>query len=117
MANTVCHIEFNVTDMSRAQAFFEGMFGWTFREFMPEMTVFGNGDQHIGGLMLADKVSPGESPSVWFDVEDIESSLSRATKLGGSVHSPAHPVPTVGLSGVVCDPDGNRVGLVQFTNE
>ncbi|MBX3112429.1 MAG: VOC family protein [Fimbriimonadaceae bacterium] len=112
--NTVCHIEFDVTDVARAQAFYKGLFGWTFRAFTDSMVVFGVGDQHIGGLQRVEAVEPGASPSVWFQVEDLDSALGRAAALGGAVVSPRQDVPNVGWSAQVADPDGNRVGLVQY---
>lgn len=65
--NRICHIEFHVTDVARAQRFYEGLFGWTFRPFHDEMVVFGFGDEHIGGLQRVDAVTSGSSPSIWFE--------------------------------------------------
>ncbi|MFN8220011.1 MAG: VOC family protein [Fimbriimonadales bacterium] len=110
----VCHIEWQSTDLSRSQAFFEGLFGWDFRSFGDTMVVFGTGEKHIGGLMKADRVEVGSSPSVWFDVDDIDAMCEKAVGLGGKVHAEKGPVPGVGFSAVVTDPDGNQVGLVQF---
>jgi predicted enzyme related to lactoylglutathione lyase len=112
--NTFCHIEFQCTDMKRAQAFYEGLFEWTFRSFGDEMTVFGVGDQHLGGLQKTDHVTPGASPSVWLEVDSIENYLAKAQKLGGKVGKEKSPVPGVGHSAMVTDPDGNHVGIVQF---
>ena len=39
-----------------------------------------------------------------------------APKLGGQIARGKQPVPNVGWSATVTDPDGNRVGLVQFTS-
>src|SRR5437870_194310 len=112
--HTVCHIEFHATDLARSQAFYEGLFGWTFRAFGPSMVVFGQGDAHIGGLIKVDEVAAGSSPSVWFDVESIDDTMSRGQALGGGVRLEKSEVPSVGWSAVLVDPDGNGVGLVQF---
>ena len=112
--NTFCHIEFQCTDLKKAQAFYEGMFEWTFRSFGDEMVVFGSGDQHLGGLSKAASVSPGTSPSVWVEVDDLDAYMAKASKCGGSVVGEKHPVPNVGWSAQVADPDGNHVGMVQF---
>ena len=112
--NTICHIEFEVTDVPRAQAFFEGLFGWTFRSFTDSMVVFGNGSDHIGGLQRVDKVETGATPSVWFQVADLDDYMAKASALGGSVVSGRAEVPHVGWSAQVADPDGNRVGIVQY---
>ena len=114
MAHTVCHIEIAVTDLQRAQAFYSKIFDWSFRQFGPEMIVFGSGDQHIGGFMKADRVVAGESPSVWFEVESIEAMLDKARAAGGSVVAEKSEVPSVGWSAAISDLDGNRIGMVQF---
>jgi predicted enzyme related to lactoylglutathione lyase len=113
--NTVCHIEFDVVDLDRAQAFYEPLFGWSFREFMGgQMRVFGVGETHVGGLMLKDQVVPGRSPSVWIQVPDLDGVVARAPELGGSVQEPKYPVLGVGHSALIADPDGNPVGLVEY---
>lgn len=112
--HTICHIEWDVTDLARAQRFYEGLFGWNFRSFGEEMVVFGVGGQHLGGLMKVDQVHAGNSPSVWIEVEDVEAMCSKAATLGGSVKKSKEPVPGVGFSAVVTDLDGNNVGMVEF---
>lgn len=102
------------TDLDRSQAFFEALFGWTFRAFMDDMRVFGLGDDHIGGLMKTGQVKTAESPSLWFEVEDIDASLAKASELGAPVVSPKGQTPSVGWTAQIGDPDGNAIGLVQF---
>ena len=114
--NTFCHVEFQSTDLKRSQAFYEGLFEWTFRDFGGDMIVFGLGDQHLGGLQKAEKVTPGNSPSVWIEVDSIENYLAKAPTVGGAVLGPKQPVPSVGFSAMIADPDGNPVGLVQFAS-
>lgn len=112
--NDVCHIEWQVTDLSRAQRFFEGMFEWTFQSFGDEMVIFSVGDRHLGGLTKVKTTEPGLSPSIWIETDDIDASVRRAASLGGRAGADRQPVPGVGFSATVRDPDGNTVGLVQF---
>lgn len=112
--NQVCHIEWNVTDLARAQEFYGAMFDWKFQSFGGDMVVFGTGTEHIGGLTKVDAVSIGSSPSVWLETDDLDAHLARAIELGGGCRSQKQPVPGVGWSGVASDPDGNPIGLVQF---
>lgn len=114
MPNTICHIELETTDMSRAQAFYSGLFDWTFRAFTDDMVVFGCGDQHLGGLMRVEEVSVGRSPSIWIMVDDLDASIAKAQSLGAAVLSPKSPVPHVGWSAQITDLDGNHVGMVEF---
>ncbi|MBS1716014.1 MAG: VOC family protein [Armatimonadetes bacterium] len=113
--NTVCHIEWDVTDLERAQTFFGAVFEWTFRSFGGDMVVFGSGDKHLGGFMKVDSVHAGFSPSVWIEVGSIEATLAKVASVGGSVVKGKGDVPGVGWSAVFTDPDGNRVGIVQFS--
>ncbi len=113
--HNVCHVEFAVSDLKRSQDFYGGLFNWTFRSFGSEMVVFGLGDQHIGGLSKAQTISPGDSPSVWFRVEEIDPYLAKASRLGGGIRTEKKEVPGVGWSACLLDPDNNPVGIVQFT--
>ncbi|MCW5936915.1 MAG: VOC family protein [Fimbriimonadaceae bacterium] len=116
--NTVCHIEIEVTDLKRSQAFYQGLFGWHFSEFaMPDMVVFGQEEEHIGGLMRVDRVEPSRSPSVWYRVADLDKSIDTACGLGGSIEEEKGEVASVGWSAVVRDPDGNRVGMVMYAED
>lgn len=112
----LCHVEYNVTDLARSQAYFAALFGWDFRAFGETMVVFGKGDDHIGGLMLKQpsEVVSGGSPSLWFKVGSLDDTGAASAAHGGSGLSDKHPVPGVGMSAVVTDPDGNSVGLVQY---
>lgn len=112
----VCHIEFDAVDMDRAQAFYEAMFGWTFKSFMGgEMRVFGVGDSHVGGLMRANAVQAGTSPSVWIKVDSCDRVLDIAKSVGGTVVKEKGEVPGVGYSAQIRDPEGNIVGIVEYT--
>jgi len=115
--NTVCHVEFDSTDLERSQRFFEGLFGWKFRAFTDKMVVFGTDEGHVGGLEKVDAVRPGTTPSVWFRVPDIEAYVAKASGLGGSVLREKTELPHVGWSAQLADPDGNPVGLVQFSED
>lgn len=114
MANTICHVEIETTDMDRAQAFYGALFDWNFRAFTDEMVVFGIGDQHLGGFMKVPEVSAGRSPSIWIEVDSVDATVEKAVSLGSTVVSPKSPVPHVGWSAQVSDPDGNQVGMVEF---
>lgn len=118
MYSEICHIEFEVTDLARSRTFYEGLFGWKFSDFaIPDMMVFGSEEKHIGGLMRVDKVTPGQSPTIWFRVKNVEESVQRAQSLGGTMTSPKSEVPNVGWSATITDLDGNTVGFVQFTED
>ena len=112
--NTVCHIEWEVTDLDRAQAFYQALFDWKFQSFGGNMVVFGTGDTHIGGLSKSESPRKGYSPGVWIEVDDADAYCAKAKAIGGSVLSEKDEVPNVGWSALLGDPDGNPVGIVQF---
>ena len=97
-----------------SQKFYEGLFGWEFRSFVEGMVVFGIGDQHIGGLMKREQVVVGKSPNLWFQVESLDDMMKKAVEFGGTASDEKSPVPGVGWSTTVLDPDDNIVGLVQY---
>ena len=115
--NTVCHVEFDSTNLERSQKFYEGLFGWKFRAFTDSMVVFGTDEGHVGGLEKVEGVTPGTSPSIWFQVSDVDAYVAKVSGLGGRVLKEKSAVPHVGWSAQVADPDGNPVGLVQFVEE
>ena len=109
----VCHIEWAVTDLKRAQGFYSGLFGWKFESWGEEYTVF-KSPNIDGGLMKVDKVSSGKSPVIYIEVPEIESYAKKAKELGGKVTVPKTQInPSVGWFAHLTDPDGNLVGLFQ----
>lgn len=113
--NTVCHIEFQTTDLDRAEAFYKAVFEWEFRAFVPTMRVFGTGESHVGGLMLVDRVEPGRSPSVWLRVASLDETLAKVEACGGRRLGERQEVPGTGWSADFEDPEGNYVGIVEFS--
>lgn len=109
----ICHVEWSVTDLKKAQAFYGGLFGWKFQGWGEEYVLFeapGIG----GGLMKAKNVQLGESPRVYIEVDEIESYLKKVTQLGGKVAVPKTQIdPKIGWFAHLTDPDGNTVGLFQ----
>lgn len=111
---SLCHVEIQVSDLARAQQFYGAVFDWDFDAFMEDMVVFGQGESHIGGLMRVDQVDAGHSPSLWFKVENLDATLVAATQAGGTIESPRSPVPGVGFSASILDPDGTPIGIVEY---
>lgn len=113
--HTICHVEWASTDLQRSEAFFGGLFNWLFEPFGEDYVLFHSPGGIDGGLMKAEEVKPGRSPTVYVRVEEIEPYLEQAEALGGSVKVPKTEIPTVGWYAHLGDPDGNIVGLFQGT--
>ena len=45
-------------------------------------------------------------------VADVETALTRAVALGGTIDRPRTPVPGIGSTVVLLDPDKNAIGLI-----
>ena len=115
--HAICHIEWSSTDLERTKTFLSGLFDWKFESFGEDYLMFKPPEGVAGGLMKTDRVKPGESPSVYVDVEEIEPYLERAKELGGGVAVPKTEIPTIGWYAHLTDPDGNIVGLFQGSKQ
>jgi len=111
--HSICHIEWNCTDLARAQKFFGGLFEWKFEKWGEDYLMFKPPQGPGGGLMRCDKFKPGESPSIYVHVDEIEPYLGKAKELGGGVAVPKSEIPGIGWFALLTDPDGNIVGLFQ----
>ena len=117
MAYKVCHVEWEVNDLQRAQEFYGTLFEWEFKAFGENMVIFGTGTEHIGGLMKSDNVVRGNSPSVWLECPSIDVVLAKVEGAGGTIAAPKDPLPSIGFSALIKDPEGNHIGLVEFQRE
>lgn len=98
-------------DPKAAIGFYGELFGWTTTDMdmgpTGTYTIFKAGDRQVGGAIAP---PPGKNvPPSWLaycSVDDVDVALVKATKLGGSVMSPAMDIPNVGRFAVVLDPQG-----------
>ena len=113
----ICHVEWASTDLKRTQKFYGGLFGWKFEPWGDEYVLFQAPGNIGGGFMKAKEVKPGQSPTVYILVDEIEPYLKKVKDLGGKVAVPKKEIPTYGWFAHLTDPDGNIVGLFQSKNE
>jgi len=111
--HAICHVEWGSTDLEKTKNFLAGLFDWKFEPFGEEYLMFRTPEGPGGGLMKTKEVKPGESPSVYIEVDEIDPYLQRAKDLGGDVAVPKTEIPTMGWYAHLKDPDGNVVGLFQ----
>jgi predicted enzyme related to lactoylglutathione lyase len=116
------HFEIHAGDMDRAQAFYEGLFGWQFQSW-------GDGSYRLittgserpginGGLIRRHGSDPagGEPVTCWVctvNVDDVDAYVERALSGGGTVALPRMAVPGVGWLAYVKDSEGNILGMMQ----
>ena len=120
MANPVFHFEIPVTDMDRAIAFYEAVFGYDLtRESADgyDMAFFPRADGQpgaSGALARGDVYRPSHDGAViYFDVPDIDAVIARAEARGSKVLYPKKDIGAAGFVAEVEDSEGNRIALSQ----
>jgi predicted enzyme related to lactoylglutathione lyase len=111
MAHPVVHAEIRSKDPDATRVFFGEMFGWTYSDgAYPGYTFVDTGVE--GALPTAISPLQGDADQVLFfvGVEDVESALEQAERLGGRIVQPPQTVPGVTF-GVFADPQGHLVGV------
>ncbi|MFY9256702.1 MAG: VOC family protein [Fuerstiella sp.] len=114
-ANLVHHainyIEFSVTDLSQAKCFYQSAFGWKFTDYGPGYAGIQkmNGEGEVGGLAVAEAVSPG-GPLVVFYSNNLEDSLQRVRAAGGVITKEPFSFPG-GRRFQFLDPSGNELAV------
>ena len=118
MTNPVFHFEIPVTDMDRAVAFYEAVFGYLLtRETVDgyEMAFFPRADGQpgaSGALAKGDVYRPShDGPVIYFDVPDIDAVLARAAVRGSKVLYPKKDIGAAGFVAEIEDSEGNRIAL------
>jgi predicted enzyme related to lactoylglutathione lyase len=102
-------------DAKAAVAFYQRVLGYTHEVMpMPEGSyyVLRQGEARRGGIIEA---KAGNMPSHWLpyvDVADLDDTLQRVNRNGGSTEMPPASVDNVGRFAVVHDPQGARLGLI-----
>lgn len=120
MINPVVHFEIPVTDMGRAIAFYEGVFGYQLsRQNVDgyDMAFFPRADGAAGAsgaLAKGDVYRPShDGPVIYFDVPDIDAVLERATARGSKMLYPKKDIGAGGFVAEIEDSEGNRIALSQ----
>ncbi len=113
MAGEVVHVEFPSKDVDRAQAFWSGLFGWSFADAgMPGMDYrMAQVSDQAGAALMQSEDRPGH-PNFYFATDDVDASIAKVRELGGSADDKM-PVPTHGWFAACKDSEGNAFHLWQ----
>lgn len=106
--NRIDYIEFNVSDIDRAKAFYGSAFGWSFTDYGPGYTAFNDG-RLDGGFSADGEVKPG-GPLVILYADDLEQVLTRIEAAGGKITRPIFDFPG-GRRFHFTDPDGYELAV------
>lgn len=120
MPSTARHVAINADDLPRARAFYERVFGWTFKPWgPPDFYQADPGEGAWAALQsrrtIAGKTMPGLE--VTFDVPDIEAAVLAVEAGGGKVLMPPFHIEGVGHLIWFEDPEGNIAGAMQYDRE
>lgn len=122
MNNAISWFEIPATDLSRAQKFYESIFGITFNAMdLPniKMRMFPLDDpiNGVGGAIVDSggfhKPSLTDGPLIYLNGNpDLQKVLDKVEDAGGKVMVPKTEIsPEYGFMGVFIDTEGNRIGL------
>ena len=113
--------ELITSDPAKAAEFYGSLFGWTIESMeMPGVGVYRVikvGDQPMAGLM-ATPPGAGGMPPAWgsyVTVQNVDSTVEAAQRLGGQVLVPVMDVPGVGRMAVLQDPQGAVVNVITYS--
>ena len=123
MTNPVFHFEIPVSDMDRAKAFYESVFGYRLTRTEVDgydMAFFPRADGAAGAsgaLAKGDDYRPSrEGAIIYFDVPDIDAVLQKAKQRGSRILYEKKDIGEAGFVAEFEDSEGNRVALLQVKN-
>jgi uncharacterized protein len=100
--------EIPVEDTGRARTFYGDLMGW-------EFDAFDGAEDYLLTYEGGGAIHPAhgrKGPLVYFGTDDIDASVARVRKLGGSAND-AGEIPGVGRYAECADPEGNAFGFYQ----
>jgi predicted enzyme related to lactoylglutathione lyase len=120
----VVHFEIHAKDQDKVQKFYEGAFGWEFKNLGPEMgnyRVVTTGTEAIGingGMNSVPSHAPADGQPInafvcIIGVGDIAETLQEIKAAGGTVTENVMDVPTIGKLAYCKDVEGNLFGVLQ----
>jgi uncharacterized protein len=113
MAGEMVHYELLVKDADSAQAFWGGVFGWSFSgSGMPGMDYRMARIDDTSGAAIFAAEQPASHPKVYLATDDIDASIAKVRELGGEADDKA-PVPGHGWFAACKDPEGIAFHLFQ----
>lgn len=107
--HSINYIEFSVTDIEKAKAFYSSAFGWKFTDYGPGYAGIQKENGEAGGLCLEEKVSTG-GPLVILYSSQLEESFKQVKAAGGRITKEPFDFPG-GSRFQFLDPSGNELGV------
>jgi predicted enzyme related to lactoylglutathione lyase len=109
--------ELLTNDTAAAEKFYTQLFGWKTKKG-GDYTEFSIGETPDAGMMKIDQ-RWGSVPPHWmpyFQVNDCDGSVAKATELGGRTNVPPTDIEHVGRFAMLADPQGAMFSIIKVTN-
>lgn len=122
MPNNIASFAIHADDVQRARRFYEAVFSWRFEPWgPPDFYLIHTGDDASPGIqgLLHKRQEPRgvggpNCPECTVSVNDVDAVAQAVIDNGGRVAMAKSPVPTVGEVIYFDDPEGNRIGAMQY---
>jgi len=114
MGRPVVHFEINAKDSKKMVKFYSTLFDWKIDTNNPMGygLIETGGDGGIGGGIGQSSDAPNYL-TVYVQVDDLQSYLDKAEKLGAKTLVPPTEIPNVVTFAMFQDPEGNTIGLLK----
>ena len=116
MPNPVVHLEILGSDAAALQQYYRDLFDWKITQASPDFPygIIKADEQGEGiGGGVGGTMEGGEAQAtLYVQVDDIQASLDKATKLGGQTVIPVTPIPGMVTFAQFKDIAGNIIGMV-----
>ena len=115
MGKKIVHVEFPAQDLDRAEKFWAGVGGWSFRDSgMPgiDYHMFQEGDQGGAVFTMPEGVEAPKGTVIYYGSDDIDADLAKVRELGGEAED-KQPIPSVGWFARCKDTEGNEFSFFQ----
>lgn len=107
--HAIDYIEFPVTDMQKAQAFYSAAFGWKFNDYGPGYCGIQREQGEAGGFRLDTKTAKG-GPLVILYSKDLDATFAKVKETGVKIDKPPFEFPG-GRRFEFEDPSGNALAV------
>lgn len=117
MGNKVVHFEITGKDAAALQSFYGALFDWEFDTNNPmDYGLVAATDDAIGGGVGSTGDGSDGLATFYVESDDVAAHLEQVAALGGSVIMPATTVMEGVTIGLLADPEGHIVGLVESSD-
>jgi len=119
MPNKLAHFAIEADDVSRARAFYENVFRWTFEPWGPPEFYLIKGAGVHGALQKRNAPAPAGHAGieVSYAVSDLSEAVAAVERAGGRLLGAEVGIPTVGSLIRFADTEGNEAILIQYEPE